>query len=167
MDHVEGSIKYSFSPGSLRRCPQQQSLHQEILLNTSPAETAVCNLGSVNLVAHVVDGVLDVPMLEETVRTAMDAGQRRRHQLLPNGRSAKLHQRHRPVGLGIMGFQDALAAMNISYASEQGCGLCWTTAWKPCRTSRFWHRPSWLRNEERTVLMWQQMGSWVVAHRYD
>lgn len=109
------------------RSPQDHSgvvhssnLCTEILLNTSPAETAVCNLGSVNLVAHVVDGVLDVPMLEETVRTAM----RMLDNVVdinfyPTEEARSSNQRHRPVGLGIMGFQDALAAMNISYASEQ------------------------------------------------
>ncbi|MBL8814383.1 MAG: ribonucleoside-diphosphate reductase subunit alpha [Planctomyces sp.] len=96
------------------------NLCTEILLNTSAAEIAVCNLGSVNLPAHVVDGVLDLPMLEETVRTAM----RMLDNVVdinfyPTDEARASNQRHRPVGLGVMGFQDALVAMNISYASQQ------------------------------------------------
>jgi len=95
------------------------NLCTEILLNTSPAETAVCNLGSVNLRNHIVDGVLDLPMLEETVRTAM----RMLDNVIdinfyPTDEARTSNQRHRPVGLGVMGFQDALAAQNISYASQ-------------------------------------------------
>jgi len=94
------------------------NLCTEILLNTSATETAVCNLGSVNLLAHIVDGHLDLPMLEETVRTAM----RMLDNVVdinfyPTDEAKVSNQRHRPVGMGLMGFQDALAAMNISYAS--------------------------------------------------
>ena len=94
------------------------NLCTEILLNTSPTETAVCNLGSVNLHAHIVDGHLDLPMLEETVRTAM----RMLDNVVdinfyPTDEAKFSNQKHRPVGLGLMGFQDALAAMNMSYAS--------------------------------------------------
>ncbi len=96
------------------------NLCTEILLNTSSVETAVCNLGSINLPAHVVDGVLDLPMLEETVRTAM----RMLDNVVdinfyPTDEARNSNQKHRPVGLGLMGFQDALAALNISYASNQ------------------------------------------------
>jgi len=94
------------------------NLCTEILLNTSPGETAVCNLGSVNLPAHVVDGKLDLTMLEETVRTAM----RMLDNVIdinfyPTEEARNSNLKHRPVGLGLMGFQDALAQMNISYAS--------------------------------------------------
>lgn len=94
------------------------NLCTEILLNTSPTETAVCNLGSINLLNHIVDGQLDLPMLEETVRTAM----RMLDNVIdinfyPTDEAKNSNQKHRPVGLGLMGFQDALAAMNISYAS--------------------------------------------------
>ena len=94
------------------------NLCTEILLNTSPTETAVCNLGSVNMLAHITDGQLDLPMLEETVRTGM----RMLDNVVdinfyPTDEAKTSNQRHRPVGLGLMGFQDALAAMNISYAS--------------------------------------------------
>jgi len=94
------------------------NLCTEILLNTSSTETAVCNLGSVNMLAHITDGQLDLPMLEETVRTGM----RMLDNVVdinfyPTDEARNSNQKHRPVGLGLMGFQDALAAMNISYAS--------------------------------------------------
>ncbi len=94
------------------------NLCTEILLNTSATETAVCNLGSVNMLAHITDGQLDLPMLEETVRTGM----RMLDNVVdinfyPTDEAKNSNQKHRPVGLGLMGFQDALAAMNISYAS--------------------------------------------------
>ena len=94
------------------------NLCTEILLNTSATETAVCNLGSVNMLAHITDGQLDLPMLEETVRTGM----RMLDNVVdinfyPTDEAKTSNQRHRPVGLGLMGFQDALAAMHISYAS--------------------------------------------------
>jgi ribonucleoside-diphosphate reductase alpha chain len=96
------------------------NLCTEILLNTSPEETAVCNLGSVNLRAHVVDGQLDLAMLEETVRTAM----RMLDNVIdinfyPTDEARNSNRKHRPVGLGLMGFQDALAAMSYSYASRE------------------------------------------------
>ena len=96
------------------------NLCTEILLNTSPAETAVCNLGSINLLAHISNGQLDLEMLEQTVRTAM----RMLDNVIdinyyPTQEARNSNRRHRPVGLGIMGFQDALAAMNISYASPE------------------------------------------------
>src|ERR1051326_2113417 len=95
------------------------NLCTEILLNTSRGETAVCNLGSINLAAHIDKGGLDEGLLAKTARTAM--------RMLDNvidinfyptaeARSANL--RHRPVGLGLMGFQDALYKLGISYASE-------------------------------------------------
>jgi ribonucleoside-diphosphate reductase alpha chain len=94
------------------------NLCTEILLNTSPTETAVCNLGSINMLAHIVDGQLDLPMLEETIRTAM----RMLDNVIdinfyPTDEAKNSNAKHRPVGLGLMGFQDALAALNISYAS--------------------------------------------------
>ena len=95
------------------------NLCTEILLNTSEQETAVCNLGSVNLRKHIVDGSLDLPMLKETVRTAM----RMLDNVIdinyyPTVEAKNSNGKHRPVGLGLMGFQDALAAQGISYASQ-------------------------------------------------
>ncbi len=96
------------------------NLCTEILLNNSSEETAVCNLGSVNLAAHVAAQELDMPLLEATVRTAvrmLDNVIELNFYPTPEARTANL--RHRPVGLGLMGFQDALYALGISYASTE------------------------------------------------
>ncbi|BBO31019.1 ribonucleoside-diphosphate reductase subunit alpha [Lacipirellula parvula] len=95
------------------------NLCTEILLNTSADETAVCNLGSVNLAAHIVDGALDLAKLEATVTVAV----RMLDNVIdvnfyPTPEAANSNQRHRPVGLGLMGFQDALYALGLSYASD-------------------------------------------------
>ncbi len=116
----------TFKDPSNIRSPQDQAgvvhssnLCTEILLNTSPEETAVCNLGSVNLVAHIADGKLDLERLQATVRIAL----RMLDNVIdinyyPTPEAERANQRHRPVGLGIMGFQDALHALGLSYASE-------------------------------------------------
>lgn len=106
------------SPQSHQGVVHSSNLCTEILLNTSATETAVCNLGSINLAAHVADGELDVALLEQTVRTAM----RMLDNVIdinyyPTQEAANSNRQHRPVGLGMMGFQDALIAMNLSYAS--------------------------------------------------
>jgi ribonucleoside-diphosphate reductase alpha chain len=97
------------------------NLCTEILLNTSEDETAVCNLGSINLLNHVTDGKLDLEKLEETINTAV----RMLDNVIdinfyPTEEAKNANQRHRPVGLGLMGFQDALSACGISYASDAG-----------------------------------------------
>lgn len=110
------------------RSPQQHcgvvhssNLCTEITLNTSDDEIAVCNLGSINLENHVrPDGGLDMTKLERTVRTAvrmLDNVIDINYYAVPQARKSNL--RHRPVGLGIMGFQDALYAQKIAYASPQ------------------------------------------------
>ncbi|MEZ6109104.1 MAG: ribonucleoside-diphosphate reductase subunit alpha [Pirellulaceae bacterium] len=96
------------------------NLCTEILLNTSKDETAVCNLGSINLRNHITDGQLDVEKLEETVRVAV----RMLDNVIdinfyPTDEARNANLRHRPVGLGLMGFQDALAACGINYASDE------------------------------------------------
>jgi len=114
------------------RSPQQHvgvvhssNLCTEITLNTGADEIAVCNLGSVNLVAHLMtrgDGTtaLDFDKLGRTIRTAM--------RMLDNvidinyyavDKAKNSNQRHRPVGMGIMGFQDCLHKLRISYASPE------------------------------------------------
>ncbi len=113
------------------RSPQQHvgvvhssNLCTEITLNTNDSEIAVCNLGSVNLVAHLVkqaDGsyALDHDKLKKTVRTAMrmlDNVIDINYYAVKKARDSNL--RHRPVGLGIMGFQDSLHVLRIPYASE-------------------------------------------------
>lgn len=108
------------------RSPQQHvgvvhssNLCTEITLNTSATETAVCNLGSVNLAQHIRDGQLDHDKLRKTVRTAMrmlDNVIDINYYAVDKARDSNL--RHRPVGLGLMGFQDALYAMRTPYASD-------------------------------------------------
>ncbi|TAH11139.1 MAG: ribonucleoside-diphosphate reductase subunit alpha [Curvibacter sp.] len=112
------------------RSPQQHAgvvhssnLCTEITLNTSDTETAVCNLGSVNLRQHLKDGengkVLDHDKLKRTISTAM--------RMLDNvidinyyavKKARDSNMRHRPVGLGVMAFQDSLYALRIPYASD-------------------------------------------------
>ena len=95
------------------------NLCTEITLHTNQNEIAVCNLGSVNLVNHVGEDGLDLKKLEKTVSTAMrmlDNVIEYNYYSVPQARNSNL--RHRPVGLGIMGFQDALYKQRIVYASE-------------------------------------------------
>ena len=107
------------------RSPQQHAgvihssnLCTEITLNTSDEEIAVCNLGSVNLPAHLQDGKICDERLEKTVKTAM--------RMLDNVidinyyaviKAKNSNNRHRPVGLGIMGFQDCLYESGVAYNS--------------------------------------------------
>jgi ribonucleoside-diphosphate reductase alpha chain len=96
------------------------NLCTEITLNTSRTEVAVCNLGSVNLVNHVSAQGLDLDRLARTVKTAMrmlDNVVDINFYTIPEARASNL--RHRPVGLGLMGFQDALQALRIPYASDE------------------------------------------------
>jgi len=95
------------------------NLCTEITLNTSKDEIAVCNLGSINLVQHVVDGKLDKKKLKKTVRTAvrmLDNVIDINYYSVPQARTSNM--RHRPIGLGIMGFQDALYKLRIPYGSD-------------------------------------------------
>jgi ribonucleoside-diphosphate reductase alpha chain len=96
------------------------NLCTEITLHTNDSEIAVCNLGSVNLAAHTTEQGLDMAKLEQTVITAMrmlDNVIDYNYYSVPQARNSNL--RHRPVGLGIMGFQDALYKQRIAYASEE------------------------------------------------
>ena len=107
------------------RSPQQHvgvvhssNLCTEITLNTSETEIAVCNLGSVNLVNHMVDGKLNFDKLGITIKTAMrmlDNVIDINYYAVKKARDSNL--RHRPVGLGIMGFQDCLHTMRVPYGS--------------------------------------------------
>ncbi|HKS49932.1 MAG TPA: ribonucleoside-diphosphate reductase subunit alpha [Amycolatopsis sp.] len=109
------------------RSPQQHvgvvhssNLCTEITLNTSADEVAVCNLGSVNLLKHVTPQGLDVERLEKTVRTAvrmLDNVIDINFYTIPEARRSNL--RHRPVGLGIMGYQDALFELGVPLASRE------------------------------------------------
>jgi ribonucleoside-diphosphate reductase alpha chain len=109
------------------RSPQQHvgvvhssNLCTEITLNTSVDEIAVCNLGSVNLAQHVDEKGLNIAKLEATINTAM--------RMLDNVidynfysviQARRSNLRHRPVGLGLMGFQDALYKMKVPYSSQR------------------------------------------------
>ncbi|MEF2070112.1 ribonucleoside-diphosphate reductase subunit alpha [Consotaella aegiceratis] len=96
------------------------NLCTEITLNTGPDEVAVCNLGSVNLAAHVTAKGLDREKLAATVKTAMrmlDNVVDINFYTIPEARRSNL--KHRPVGLGLMGFQDALQTLRLPYASDE------------------------------------------------
>jgi len=109
------------------RSPQQHvgvvhssNLCTEITLNTNKDEIAVCNLGSVNLVAHLKDGKLDTDKLEKTINTAI----RMLDNVIdinfyPVKKAENSNLRHRPIGLGIMGFHDALYVLRVPYASNE------------------------------------------------
>jgi ribonucleoside-diphosphate reductase alpha chain len=108
------------------RSPQQHAgvvhssnLCTEITLNTSDTETAVCNLGSVNLLQHIKEGALDHDKLKRTITTAMrmlDNVIDINYYAVKKARDSNV--RHRPVGLGVMAFQDSLYALRIPYASD-------------------------------------------------
>jgi ribonucleoside-diphosphate reductase alpha chain len=96
------------------------NLCTEITLNTSKDEIAVCNLGSVNLPQHIENGELNIDKLRKTVTTAI--------RMLDNvidinyysvDTSENSNMKHRPIGLGLMGFQDALYKVDVSYASDE------------------------------------------------
>jgi len=96
------------------------NLCTEITLNTSRDEVAVCNLGSVNLLNHVTEKGLDLDRLARTVGTAMrmlDNVIDINFYTIPEARRSNLQ--HRPIGLGLMGFQDAIQKLRIPYASEE------------------------------------------------
>ena len=96
------------------------NLCTEITLHTSEKEIAVCNLGSVNLANHVNEQGLDLSKLEQTINIAMrmlDNVIEYNYYAVPQARNSNL--RHRPVGLGMMGFQDALYQLNTPYASSE------------------------------------------------
>ncbi|EDO25736.1 predicted protein, partial [Nematostella vectensis] len=96
------------------------NLCTEITLNTNEREIAVCNLGSVNLVNHIENNEINVAKLEKTIKTAM--------RMLDNvvdinfypvEKAKNSNLAHRPVGLGMMGFQDCLHMLRIPYASKE------------------------------------------------
>ncbi len=95
------------------------NLCTEITLHTNDAEIAVCNLGSINVPAHIDENGLNTEKLERTINTAMrmlDNVIDYNYYSVPQARESNL--RHRPVGMGIMGFQDALYKQRVPYASD-------------------------------------------------
>ena len=109
------------------RSPQQHigvihssNLCTEITLNTSAEEIAVCNLGSINIPAHINGQAIDHEKLKQTVKTAvrmLDNVIDINYYSVPQARNSNF--KHRPVGLGIMGFQDALYKLRIPYGSNE------------------------------------------------
>ena len=109
------------------RSPQQHvgtvhssNLCTEITLNTNKEEIAVCNLGSINMVNHVAEAGLDTDKLRKTIHTAvrmLDNVIDINYYSVPQAKTSNM--RHRPVGLGLMGFQDSLYIQKIPYSSEQ------------------------------------------------
>ncbi len=96
------------------------NLCTEIMLHTNDDEIAVCNLGSVNIAAHTTATGVDMEMLEKTIKTAMrmlDNVIEYNYYSVPQARNSNMQ--HRPVGLGLMGFQDALYKQDIAYASME------------------------------------------------
>ncbi len=134
------------------RSPQQHAgvvhssnLCTEITLNTSDTETAVCNLGSVNLHRHLSNGQLDHAKLQKTINTAMrmlDNVIDINYYAVKKARDSNL--RHRPVGLGLMGFQDALYELRIPYASNEAVdfadrsmeAICYYAYWASTELAR-------------------------------
>lgn len=117
------------------RSPQQHAgvihssnLCTEITLNTSKDEIAVCNLGSINLPAHIKDGKLDAEKLKRTIQTAirmLDNVIDINYYSVPQARNSNL--KHRPIGLGLMGFQDALYELKLNYASQEAVNFADTS----------------------------------------
>src|SRR4029078_3697555 len=110
------------------RSPQQHigvvhssNLCTEITLNTSQDEIAVCNLGSINLIAHMTDKGLDQDKLRKTIYTAirmLDNVIDINYYSVPQAKNSNF--KHRPIGMGVMAFQDALYVQKILYASNEG-----------------------------------------------
>ncbi len=134
------------------RSPQQHAgvvhssnLCTEITLNTSDTETAVCNLGSVNLLQHLKDGQIDHDKLKKTITVAMrmlDNVIDINYYAVKKARDSNL--RHRPVGLGVMAFQDSLYELRIPYASQEAVefadqsmeAICYYAYWASTELAR-------------------------------
>jgi ribonucleoside-diphosphate reductase alpha chain len=172
------------------RSPQQHvgvvhssNLCTEITLNTSDSETAVCNLGSVNMVQHLKDGGVDHDKMKKTIATAM--------RMLDNvidinyyavKKARDSNMKHRPVGLGIMGFQDALYELRIPYASQEAVefadrsmeAVCYHAYWASTELARERGRYSSYKNSlwdkgvlplDTLDLLAQQRGGYVEVDR--
>ena len=134
------------------RSPQQHvgvvhssNLCTEITLNTSDTETAVCNLGSINLLQHLKNGQVDHDKLKKTIKVAMrmlDNVIDINYYAVKKARDSNL--RHRPVGLGLMGFQDSLYELRIPYASQEAVefadksmeAICYYAYWASTELSK-------------------------------
>ncbi len=177
------------------RSPQQHvgvvhssNLCTEITLNTSDTETAVCNLGSVNLLNHLKPDAtggyaLDHDKLRSTVSTAMrmlDNVIDINYYAVKKARDANM--RHRPVGLGVMGFQDALYQLRIPYASQEAVefadrsmeAVCYHAYWASTELARERGRYSSYKGSlweqgilplDTLKLLEQQRGGWIEVDR--
>jgi ribonucleoside-diphosphate reductase alpha chain len=172
------------------RSPQQHvgvvhssNLCTEITLNTSESEIAVCNLGSVNLAQHLNGGAIDHAKLKKTVATAMrmlDNVIDINYYAVKKARQSNL--RHRPVGLGIMGFQDALYELRVPYASNEAVefadrsmeAVCYHAYWASTELAEERGRYSSYRGSlwDRGILpldtldlLAEQRGGWVDVDR--
>jgi len=172
------------------RSPQQHvgvvhssNLCTEITLNTNETEIAVCNLGSVNLVRHIKDGQVDQAKLKKTVATAMrmlDNVIDINYYAVKKARDSNL--RHRPVGLGLMGFQDALHELRVPYASQEAVdfadrsmeAICYHAYWASTELAEERGRYSTYRGSlwDRGILpidsidlLAEQRGGWVDVDR--
>lgn len=125
----------TFKDASNRTCNQTRdtpggpvvhlsNLCTEIIEVSSDGETAVCNLGSINLAQHLADGGIDWDKLRETVRTAVPLLDRVIDiNYYPSDESAASNPRWRPVGLGLMGLQDAFFALRLPFDSPEALEL--------------------------------------------
>ena len=96
------------------------NLCTEITLNTNKDEIAVCNLGSINLPQHIQDGKINIEQLKSSVKTAirmLDNVIDINYYPVPQAENS--NKKHRPIGLGMMGFQDALYKLNIPYNTDE------------------------------------------------
>ncbi|MGA9530398.1 MAG: ribonucleoside-diphosphate reductase subunit alpha [Candidatus Babeliales bacterium] len=103
---------------------QCSNLCTEITLNTSPEETAVCNLGSINLPRHMINNTIDKELIKNTVTTAL----RMLDNVIdlnfyPTKEARASNIKHRPVGLGMMGFQDLLYHYDLSFEDKEALTL--------------------------------------------
>ncbi|MCH7902490.1 ribonucleoside-diphosphate reductase subunit alpha, partial [archaeon] len=108
------------SPQDHKGVIHSSNLCTEITLNTSADETAVCNLGSVNLTKHVTNGEIDKAKIAETVKIAI----RMLDNVIdvnyyPTTEAHNSNMRHRPIGLGVMGFQDMLYRIDVAFDSPK------------------------------------------------
>jgi ribonucleoside-diphosphate reductase alpha chain len=100
------------------------NLCTEITLNTSAEETAVCNLGSVNLAAHIIDGAIEEERLATTVQTAIRMLDNVINiNFYPTQEARESNLKHRPIGLGVMGFQDVLFEQRLPFDSPESLEL--------------------------------------------
>jgi ribonucleoside-diphosphate reductase alpha chain len=164
LDHLQGRLQHPLAAAARGR-GALVNLCTEITLNTNESEIAVCNLGSVNLVHHIKDGQIDQAKLKKTVATAMrmlDNVIDINYYAVKKARDSNL--RHRPVGLGIMGFQDALHELRVPYASQAAVEFADRSMEAVCYHA-YWARPSSLPSAAATPATAARCGSAASCRR--